>query len=271
MKWALMAFVLVSLHVSAAEASLEMAADKERLSLSQSQLLSRHDLQTLSITDSEYKQQFTKFKAIPIANLLNALPMPEFAVIQFNGSDGFSANLEKARLFSADPKASKAFLAIEDPDHPWPKLEGKATSAGPFYLVWMNPQASGIGPEEWPYGIVSIRILSDARNVFPNIFPAADAMPNVQNGLRSFRKNCFACHKMNGNGTASIGPDLNLPRNPTEYFDTKALTSLIRNPASVRIWPAMVMRGFPQAVIPDTELADLISYLEYMSAHQVNP
>ena len=202
MKWALMAFVLVSPHVSAAEASLEMAADKERLSFSQSQLLSRHDLQTLSITDSEYKQQFTKFKVIPIANLLNALPMPEFAVIQFNGSDGFSANLEKARLFSADPKASKGFLAIEDPDHPWPKLEGKATSAGPFYLVWMNPQASGIGPEEWPYGIVSIRILSDARNVFPNIFPAADAMPNVQNGLRSFRKNCFACHKMNGNGTA---------------------------------------------------------------------
>ena len=72
-------------------------------------------------------------------------------------------------------------------------------------------------------------------------------------------------------GRRTIGPDLNLPRNPTEYFDAKALTSLIRNPASVRIWPAMVMRGFPQAVIPDTELADLISYLEYMSAHKVNP
>ncbi len=269
MKWALMAFVLVSLDVLAAEASLEISTGKEQLSFSPPALLSRPDLQTISITDSEYKQRFTKFKAIPIANLLNASTMPEFAVVQFNSSDGFSANLEKARLFSADPKASKAFLAIEDPNNPWPKLAGKETSAGPFYLVWVNPRASRIGPEEWPYGIVSIRILSDAHNVFPNIFPTADATPNVQNGFRSFRKNCFACHKMNGNGTASIGPDLNLPRNPTEYFEPKALTALIRNPASLRIWPGMVMRGFPQAVIEDAELADLISYLGYMSTHKV--
>lgn len=271
MQWVFAPFVLMSLNALAAQATLEIAADKERLSFSQSQLLSRHDLQTLSISDSEYKQRFTKFKAIPIVNLLTGLTLPELAVVQFNSSDGFSANLDKARLFSADPRASKAFLAIEDPTNPWPRLEGKTTSAGPFYLVWVDPQASGIGPEEWPYGIVSIHILSDSHSVFPNIFPSANAAPNVQNGFKSFQKNCFACHKMNGNGTASIGPDLNLPLNPTEYFQPTALTSLIRNPASVRTWRAMVMRGFSPAVIPDAELADLLAYLGYMSTHKVKP
>ena len=268
MKWLLAAFGLISLNALAAEATLEIVADKSRSSFSQSQLLSRRDLQTLSVTDSEYKQEFTKFKAIPIANLFTGLTIPELAVIQFNSSDGFSANLEKSRLFSSDPKASEAFLAIEDPKNPWPRLVGKTASAGPFYLLWMNPRASGIGPEEWPYGIVSIRVLSDAHSVFPDIFPAANATTNVQDGFKSFQKNCFACHKMNGNGTASIGPDLNLPRNPTEYLEANALTALIRNPAGVRTWPGMRMRGFPEAVIPDAELADLIAYLGYMRSHK---
>jgi cytochrome c2 len=271
MKWVLAAFGLISLHALAAEASLEIVVDKARLSFSQSELLSRRDLQTISVTDSEYKQRFTKFNAIPIANLFTGLTLPELGVIQFNSSDGFSANLEKSRLFSADPTASKAFLAIEDPRNPWPQLGGKTASAGPFYLLWVNPQASGIGPEEWPYGIVSIHVLADKHSVFPNIFPAANATPDVQNGFKSFQKNCFACHKMNGNGTASIGPDLNLPRNPTEYFDAKALSALIRNPASVRTWPGMVMRGFSEAVIPDAELADLIAYLGHMSTHKTKP
>jgi mono/diheme cytochrome c family protein len=269
--WVLATFVLISLNARAAQATLEIVADKERLSYSQSQLLSRRDLHTLSTTDSEYKQRLTEFKAIPIADLLAGLTIPELAVVQFNSSDGFSANLERSRLLSADPKASKAFLAIEDPRNPWPQLGGKAASAGPFYLLWMNPRASGIGPEEWPYQIVSIHILSDARSVFPDIFPATDAAPNVQKGFKSFQKNCFACHKMNGNGTASIGPDLNLPMNPTEYFEAEGLTALIRNPASVRTWPGMVMRGFSAAVIPDAELADLIAYLGYMSAHRTRP
>jgi mono/diheme cytochrome c family protein len=271
MKWILAAAALISLNTLAAEATLEIVADKKRLIFSQSQLLSRRDIQTISIADSVYKQRFTRFKAIPIENLFTGLTIPELAVIQCNGADGFSANLEKTRLFDTDPKASKAFLAIEDSTSPWPQLAGKTTSAGPFYLVWMDPQASAIGREEWPYRIVSFNILSDAHSVFPKAYPAADAALNVQNGFKSFRKNCFACHKMNGDGAGSIGPDLNLPMNPTEYFEAKALASLIRNPASVRTWPGIVMRGFSEAAIPDAELSDLIAYLGYMSTRKAKP
>jgi mono/diheme cytochrome c family protein len=271
MKWILAAFALVALNAFASEARLEIVADKQRLSFSQSQLLSRPDLQAISVADSVYKQGFTQFKAIPIANLFKGLKIPELAVVQCNSTDGFSANLEKTRLFSTDPKASKAFLAIEDPGRPWPQLEGKSTSAGPFYLVWINPEASAVGSEEWPYQIASFHILSDPRSVFPKIYPGADAGENVRNGFKSFQKNCFACHRMNGNGAGSIGPDLNLPMNPTEYFDVKALAALIRDPAGVRTWPRRYMRGFSASAIPDAELADLIAYLRYMSTRRDKP
>jgi hypothetical protein len=76
----LAAFALVSLHALAAEATMEIIADKERLTFSQSQLLSRRDIQTISIADSVYKQRFTQFKSIPIANLFKGLAIPELAV-----------------------------------------------------------------------------------------------------------------------------------------------------------------------------------------------
>jgi hypothetical protein len=91
----LAAFALVSLHALAAEATMEIVADKERLIFSQSQLLSRRDIQTISIADSVYKQRFTQFKSIPIANLFKGLAIPELAVVQCNGADGFAAILEK--------------------------------------------------------------------------------------------------------------------------------------------------------------------------------
>ncbi len=271
MKWILAVLALVSLNALAAEATLEIVADRERLIFSQSQLLSRSDVRTITVADSAYGRRFTRFKAIPIANLFKGISVPEPAVVQCSSTDGFSAVLEKARLFGTDPKASKAYLAIEDPGSPWPNLDGTGSSAGPFYLVWTHPQASSIGPEEWPYQIASFHILSDLRSVFPGIYPAADATPDVQNGFNSFQRNCLACHKMNGNGAGTIGPDLNLPMNPTEYFESKALVSLIRDPAGVRTWPRRAMRGFSEAAIPDAELLDLIAYLRYMSTHKHKP
>lgn len=268
MKSILAVLVLGLVNTLAAAAGLEIVADGRRLTFTEAQLLARRDVRTLTIADSVYQRRWTRFKAIPIAHLFEGLDIPASAAVQCNGTDGFSAILDQARLFSADPGASKAYLAIEDPKHPWPHLAGKGISAGPFYLVWTDPQASRIGREEWPYQIASFRILSDPRAIFPRAYPAADAPPAAAGGFQVFRKNCFACHKMNGEGAATIGPDLNLPENPTEYFDPTALARLVRNPASLRTWPGMVMRGFSEAAISDAELGDLIAYLRYMSGRK---
>ena len=121
--WAALTIAAVTGH--AAQATLTITEDKQRLVFTRPQLLSRQDIQTISVADSVYKQRVTRFRAIPMANLLSGLTIPELAMVQCNGADGFSVILQKTRLFSPDPKASKSYLAIEDPKSPWPDLAGK--------------------------------------------------------------------------------------------------------------------------------------------------
>ena len=271
MRWLWTATALLAWAAHAADATLDIVAGGSMRTFIRSQLLARSDLRTITVRDSVYHQRRDRFKAVPLADLFAGLTIPDGAVIQCNGTDGFSAVLDQRRLLSTDPKASEAMLAIEEKTDPWPSLTGRTTSAGPFYLMWLRPEASSIGREEWPFNVASFHVVADSRALFPAMYPADGASHSVQAGFKSFQKNCFACHKMNGAGAGVIGPDLNIPRNPTEYFDAKALRIFVRDPAQVRAWPAMAMRGFSETAITDEELSDLIAYLHYMSAwkHQL--
>ncbi len=155
MKWLLATCALVSLNALAVEARLEIVSDEQRLTFSQSQLLSRRDLKTIAINDSDYKKRFTQFKAIPIPSLFKGIAIPDDAVVQFSSTDGFSATLEKTRLLSTDPKASTAFLAIEDPKSPWPHLTGKKRFSRAFLPGLekpggVHPSARRNGPTRLP-------------------------------------------------------------------------------------------------------------------------
>jgi mono/diheme cytochrome c family protein len=269
MKWPWAILVLAAWHTCAlAGADLTILDGDTRREYSQSQLLSRPDVETITVGDSVYHERVVHFKAVPIAHLFQGLALPAGAVINCTGTDGFSALLQKTRLFDADPAASHAYLAIEDPADPWPVLAGQSTSAGPFYVVWTHPQASAIGREEWPFRVASFTVIADDRSVFAHSYPAADAGRAVMSGFESYRKNCLACHRMNGDGDGTMGPDLNRPSNPTTYLQPGTLRALIRDPASVRTWPGMVMRGFSVAAISDTELTDLLEYLKYMRGRE---
>ena len=50
------------------------------------------------------------------------------------------------------------------------------------------------------------------------MFPKHETDAKVARGLKLFQKTCFACHTINGEEASKVGPDLNLPMNPTEYF-----------------------------------------------------
>lgn len=75
----------------------------------------------------------------------------------------------------------------------------------------------------------------------------------------------MVCHRMNGAGDAAVGPDLNLPRNPTEYFQAWALRAYIRDPKSIREWSGMKMPGFDKTRLSDPDLDAIIAYLGYMA------
>lgn len=210
--------------------------------------------------DVSYKRAM-HYQAVPLATLLTGLKPDD--TLQAVALDGFAAELQAAPLLAA--QGARAWLAIEDPAHPWPPLGDEKPSAGPFYLVWTDPAAGRIVPEQWPFQIARLRYLAPIAQRFPALLPAADASPAVREGFLAFQKNCLACHRLNGAGDAAFGPDLNLPYSPTEYFADDFLGRYIRDPQSLRRWPQAKMPAFSREILDDDTLHDLIDYLRHMA------
>jgi mono/diheme cytochrome c family protein len=234
-------------------------------------LLARADLETVTIRDvSAYPRQDMTFQAIKLATLLEPLPTEPGSSVEFAARDGFTANLDLALLENISPNAAIAYLAIEDPRSPWPPHVSGRGSAGPFYLFWVNPERSDIGREEWPFMFNTIRVRAPLAELYPGIVPAASGAgaERISAGFRVYVKNCLACHKLNRTGPGAVGPDLNYPMSPVEYLREGVLERFIRNPQNIRANPRTPMGPFPEELISEQELDQLIAYLEYMAEHR---
>ena len=117
---------------------------------------------------------------------------------------------------------------------------------------------------------VRLKLTGSAARRFPQIAVAETLPPDdpARRGQALFVSTCFACHKMNGAGDATIGPDLNLPMNPTEYFQPAVLPRYLRNPASVRHWADQKMPAIAPETMSDADLAAIIAYLGHMAGRK---
>lgn len=256
--------LLCSLPLSAAQLHLELGGTPRQLD--SADLLSLPQARDISIEqDVSYKRPM-RYRAVPLATLLPGIAADDH--LQAVALDGFAAEMPAAPLLQDGP--ARAWLAVEDPGKPWPALSKGKPSAGPFYLVWTNPQASGIRPEQWPFQIATIRRLAPVEQRFPALLPdpKLPADDPVRKGFALFQQNCLACHRLNGAGDAQVGPDLNVPHNPTEYFQPGYLRRLIRDPQSLRQWPQAKMPGFAPSVLSDKELDALLAYLRHMATRK---
>ncbi len=225
-------------------------------------LLDRADVETVTVTgDPAYGDASPTYRAIPLAGLLAGLPA--------SGADILEATAA-GKALNADAAGVTAYLAIEDPADPWPNLPGKGISAGPYFVIWKNAARSGIGPEAWPYQTVLLKLATSVASRYPALVVAEDLAADdpARRGQAVFVDNCFACHRMNGAGEASIGPDLNRPMNPTEYFRPDVLPRFLRNPKTVRDWPDQRMPGFGPGVIDDRDLDAVVAYLAHMAGRR---
>ena len=214
-----------------------------------------------------------RYRALPLAALLAGGRILPDQVLETVASDGFVAMLPSDLVLGASAGAAKAYLAIEPASAPWPALPGKPFSAGPFYLVWLDPEASGIRGEQWVYMVSRIRSADSPAKRWPALAvdPSLPAGDPLRSGQALFVTQCLVCHRLNGAGSAAVGPDLNLPMNPTEYFQPAALKRYIRDPRSVRRWSAMRMEGFGQDAMSDREIDLVIDYLRYMAGRKTVP
>ncbi|MCY1342919.1 hypothetical protein D9M68_354450 [compost metagenome] len=256
--------LLLSGLLSAAELALELPSGPR--TLDSAALLAHPQARDIEIpADVAYKRTM-HYRALPLAALLEGVQAGDH--LQVVALDGFAAELPAAPLLASS--GSRAWLAVEDPARPWPPLGKGKPSAGPFYLVWSEPQKSEIGAEQWPFQVATIRLLAPVAQRFPALLPSADADAQVQAGFAQFQKNCLACHRLNGAGDSQFGPDLNLPHNPTEYLAGDFLARYIRDPQSLRRWPQGRMPGFTREALDDAQLGQLLAYLRHMAGRKAS-
>jgi mono/diheme cytochrome c family protein len=260
----LLALLLAGATGLAQAASLSIDTGHGANALTTQQLLARADARTIEVPGDVSYHRTMRYKAVPLKALLGGVAAD--AHLQFTALDGFAAEIPAALIL--DGHGAEAWLAVED--SAWPALGDGKPSAGPFYLVWLHPEAGKVGPEQWPYQIASVRVLADPAARFPLMRPAAGLAKDspVMRGFEVFQRNCITCHTLNGQGDAKLGPDLNIPHSPTEYLRDGMLRVLVRNPQDLRHWPQAKMPGFNSTVLSDRDLDDLEAYLKHMSGRK---
>lgn len=258
--------LLTSLCLPAFAAQLTLELGDSNRQWQTEALLTHPQTQNIRIEqDVTYKRPM-HYRAVPLAVLLEGVRTSDH--LQAVALDGFAAEMPAGPLLREGP--ARAWLAIEDPAHPWPTLGKDKPGAGPFYLVWTDPETSHIRPEQWPFQVTRIRRLPALAERFPALLPASHLAEHdpIRQGFALFQQNCLACHRLNGAGDAQFGPDLNLPHNPTEYFQPGFLRRFIRDPQSLRQWPQAKMPGFAPSVLSEQELDALLAYLAHMATRK---
>lgn len=259
-------FLLLCLALPVAAAELTVDLGHGVRSYRTAQLLARAEVRTIDIPADVAFQRPMRYRAIPLRALLDHIAPTDH--LQFVARDGFVAEIPAAVLLNR--RHGEPWLAIEEPARPWPALPQSHGTAGPFYVVWTQPQATQVSPEQWPYQLVSIRKLGSLAERFPALLPAASVPADsaIRRGFVVFTQTCLACHTLNRQGNASLGPDLNVPHNPTEYLRADLLRAYIRDPQLLRYWPAAKMPGFDARALSDPDLDALVAYLQHMAGRK---
>ena len=246
-----------------------MVANNTR-SFTRSELLTRPDATTIEVARDVTYRASVSFHAVRVASLLAGMTLPPDSVIEAVALDDFMAQLPPDLVLNTDDSKAVAWLAIEPADHPWPPIPGKDTSAGPFYIVWTGAEVGSIRSEQWPYHVAKLVSQPSPASRWPAL-AVNSALPSTdpaRAGEVLFAVQCLPCHKLNGAGASDVGPDLNLPQNPTEYLTPQGLHDVIRDPRAVRAWPAMAMPPFPPDHLSDREIGLVIAYLKHMSGRK---
>jgi hypothetical protein len=79
------------------------------------------------------------------AVLLAPLPLEAFDQLEASATDGFLAQIPLTLIEAGKRAGSVAWIAVEDPSHPWPELPGKDNSAGPcLFDLAVSGTVSGV-------------------------------------------------------------------------------------------------------------------------------
>lgn len=219
----------------------------------------------ITVSDDPVYHRVKHYNAFSLPQLLNTytsvknLETHKYQIV-FECEDGYKPMMPLDTFLMA-----KSFIAISDVDAPKGKLwsdiikDGHPMKAAPFYLIYQGISAKDAN-FKWPYNLIKIQIIPEIENM--TILAPED--PKAQAGFELFTKHCVTCHAINKIG-GTMGPELNYPKNVTEYWKEQQLRDFILNPASFRHGVKM-----PKIVnLSPKEIDEIIVYLHDMSEHKL--
>ena len=253
------AALLVSVALAAPANSpteLRLETHGRSQSVTLSELKKKLPLATMTVKDHNYGGKQKTYEGFWLKDVLMVAGITDKSgdEIAFRCADGYTPTMPFAKLGS-----QKGLVAFREKGATggWEKVrQGKALlSPAPYYLVWDTHEE--VYP--WPYQLVGIEVVS-FKEKFDRIFPAGeDRASSVYRGFEHFRVSCLRCHSLNLQG-GDVGPELNFPKNVTEYWEEKNLVQFIKNPGDFRA--RSKMPPFPQ--FKDQDIQDLMTYLRWI-------
>jgi mono/diheme cytochrome c family protein len=257
---------------SAAEPTLVVSHGGIEQRFTTTELLARPDARLLTV-HPDFSSDEATYRAVPLLPLLGDVDDARFDTLEARATDGFVSQIPLALIASGASGGAVAWIAVEDPNHPWALLPHKTLTPGPFYLVWEHPERSGVRSEQWPYQLANLTFADSPVRRWPQLAvpPSLPANALARRGQAVFLVQCLPCHRLNGGGSGEVGPDLGRPMSPTQYLTDAGLRAIIRNTRAVRTWPGQQMEVFDKAILPDTDLDAVVAYLYAMAGTTLGP
>jgi cytochrome c2 len=183
---------------------------------------------------------------------------PSAAVVTFVASDGYRLTAQSRELLNTKRIGALAFRLVgakEENPFPDATVDGTTFNPGPFVLVWDGEYDD---PDHLPrpWSVVRIEVAEDS---IPQEYAPPYTTRDIMKGLGVFREQCSKCHSINKVG-GSLGPELNVPRNVTEYWSRNKLAEFIKEPRSFRRGSRMPSFAW----LGDEQIEELIQYLMAM-------
>ncbi|CAM2968517.1 putative signal peptide protein [Legionella steigerwaltii] len=248
------------------DTALRIITPNQTFTLTRSELLSHPFLTQVTINnDRAYPNKIMHHKVIPLCKLLAPFHIKQQDIIEFIAKDNFHVYVPSIKVMNCGKNASIAMLAIE-PKSKWPIIDNHTGhTAGPYEVIWLHPERSYISNEYWAWSVIAIKI-SPTLDYQHVLAPPKTTSPSIINGYKIYISHCEGCHMMNRIGKSDIGPDLNCPKNPLDYYpNIVQLKQFIRDPKSVRSFPQARMSGSDKQFLSDNDLDDLIKFFAYMN------
>lgn len=204
-----------------------------------------------------------KYMGYPIKEIIDSMVKLEHfdttkAIIAFECVDGYRPMMDLSKTFGE----VNGYIVYKDLSQPTNKdwADSIESKFKPYYLVWDNVSKND-DSFMWPYGLIGVRLIS-RQTGYESVYPSKNV--SLVNGFYLFRDHCMKCHSVNRMG-GTLGPEMNVPKNITEYWQENDIILFAKNPNAYRYNSRMPA----ETDLKDADFKEIISYLKYMKDNKV--